>query len=343
MQLNGSGVDAAFANIDDAGAWRADAVPPGRLGWPEPPDSAALHGPAGALVELLAPKTEADPVALLINALVMFGSMAGRDVYRTVDDARHHPNLFANLVGVTSGGAKGRAWSRVKRLGPLVDDVWAENCVQSGLSSGEGLIFAIRDPIEKTEPVREKGQATGEYETVNTDPGVEDKRILFTATEFARELKVARRQGSTLSDVMRQGWDGEDLRILNNNSPIKSTNPHVSILGHITPSELLRYMDSTEIANGFANRFLWLCVRRSQFLAIPVNVKNSEIEPIAVRFRDALQYARDYPGEREFSSECRQAWIDRYPELAGNDSGWSASSLLAARRRFCALRSCIRY
>ncbi len=317
MPLNGLGVDTAFAAIDDASSWREDAAPPGRPGWPEPPDKAAFHGPAGELVELLAPKTEAAPVALLVNTLVMVGSMAGRDVYRTVDDSRHHPNLFVNLVGVTSGGAKGRAWSRVKRSGPLIDDVWAENCVQSGLSSGEGLIFAVRDPVEKTEPVREKGQATGEHETVITDPGVGDKRLLVTATEFAGPLKVARRQGSTLSDIMRQGWDGEDLRILNKNSPVKATGPHISILGHITPSELRRYMDSTEIANGFANRFIWICVRRAQFLAIPVNVKNSELEPIAVRFRDALQCARNHPGEREFSPECRQAWITtHYPEIA---------------------------
>ena len=84
--------------------------------------------------------------------------------------------------------------------------------------------------------------------------------------EFASVLKVAEREGSTLSATIRQAWDSGNLRILNKNSPARATGAHISILGHVTKAELLRYLTSTEAANGFANRFLWVCVRRSKCL-----------------------------------------------------------------------------
>jgi len=42
-----------------------------------------------------------------------------------------------------------------------------------------------------------------------------------------------------------------------------ATNPHVAITTHITLQELHARLDRVEIFNGFANRFLWLCVRRT--------------------------------------------------------------------------------
>jgi hypothetical protein len=38
---------------------------PAPAGWPAPPDQAAYHGLPGAIVQKIAPNTEADPVAIL--------------------------------------------------------------------------------------------------------------------------------------------------------------------------------------------------------------------------------------------------------------------------------------
>ncbi|MGH2364009.1 MAG: hypothetical protein ACRDHX_05075 [Chloroflexota bacterium] len=38
------------------------------------------------------------------------------------------------------------------------------------------------------------------------------------------------------------------------NSPTRATDSHVSVVGHITTDELLRYVNATELANGFLNR-----------------------------------------------------------------------------------------
>src|ERR1019366_9472857 len=160
---------------------------------------------------------------------------------------------------------KGSSLSQIKRLFSEVDPSWLSGCIQSGLSSGEGLINAVRDPTERREPIKKNGRVTG-YQTVITDHGVEDKRLLVVETEFASVLRILGREGNTLSATVRQAWDSGLLRILTKNSPAKATDAHIAIIGHITRDELRRYLDSTEVGNGFANRFLYVCVRRSKIL-----------------------------------------------------------------------------
>jgi hypothetical protein len=104
------------------------------------------------------------------------------------------------------------------------------------------------------------------YQEVLADEGVHDKRLMVYAPEFAAVLKVAGRDGNTLSATIRQAWDTGILRIMTKNNPAVATEAHISIVGHITKAELLRHLDATEKANGLANRFLWVCVKRSKLL-----------------------------------------------------------------------------
>jgi hypothetical protein len=125
-------------------------------------------------------------------------------------------------------------------------------------------MWAVRDPIEKTEVVREKGKPTKETITYEADPGVIDKRLLVMEPEFASVLQVMAREKNTLSAILRQAWDSTGvLRTLTKNSPVKATDANVSISGHITKDELLRHLTETEAANGFGNRFLWFCSKRA--------------------------------------------------------------------------------
>ena len=76
-------------------------------GWPEPLGPAALRGFAGQVVEQIAPTTEADPTAVLVQLLVAFGNLVGRGPYIGVDGHEHHANLFAVIVGDTSRAREG--------------------------------------------------------------------------------------------------------------------------------------------------------------------------------------------------------------------------------------------
>ena len=153
----------------------------------------------------------------------------------------------------------------------------------AALSSGEGLIWAVRDEIEKQEPIRDKKKTITGYQTVIEDKGVADKRLLVIEPEFASVLRVAGRDGNTLSTVYRQAWDSGLLRVLNKNSPVKATGAHISIIGHITRDELLMELSNNDKVNGFGNRNLWLCVQRSKFLPDGGDVDRLDLGPLISR------------------------------------------------------------
>lgn len=168
--------------------------------WPKPLGSEAFHGVLGEIVRAIEPHSESDPVALLVQLLVATGNALGRGPHWTVESSRHALNLFAVFVGETSKARKGTSWGHARRIVTDADSSWAARIV-SGLSSGEGLIWQVRDPIEKREPVKKKGRIDG-YETVVVDEGVEDKRLTVVEPEFASTLRVAGRDGSTLSSTV---------------------------------------------------------------------------------------------------------------------------------------------
>ncbi len=59
-------------------------------------------------------------------------------------------------------------------------------------------------------------------------------------------------------------WDGSDLCAHDGHRPLQATDAHISIVGHVTQSELAHHLSRTESHNGFANRCLWISVRAAQ-------------------------------------------------------------------------------
>ncbi len=278
-------------------------------------DEAACYGLAGEMVRMIDPHTEADPVALLAQLHAAFGSVIGRNPHFIAEADYHGLNLFAVLVGDTSKGRKGSSWGQVRRIFHGIDETWADGRVLSGLSSGEGLIWAVRDEITKQEPIRDKGRATGEYQTVVVDPGVDDKRLFVLEPEFASTIRVLERDGSTLSPVIRQAWDTGNLRTMTKNNPARATGAHISIVAHITRDELLRLLNTTEAGNGFCNRFLWLCVRRSKSLPEGGQIQSADLAPLVARLKDAERFARSV-GELRRDEKARTMWREVYPALS---------------------------
>ena len=75
--------------------------------FPERLSEVAYYGLAGEIVRRIEPHTEADPVALLIQILVVFGNVIGRAAHAIADGSRHALNLFAVVVGESSKSRKG--------------------------------------------------------------------------------------------------------------------------------------------------------------------------------------------------------------------------------------------
>jgi hypothetical protein len=188
-----------------------------------------------------------------------------------------------------------------------------------GLSSGEGLLWAVRDPIQRTEAVREKGKPTGETVTYEIDPGVTDKRLLVVEPEFASVPQVMGREKNTLSAILRQAWDSTGiLRTMTKNSPAKATGAHISIIGHITKDELGRHLTEAEAANGFGNRFLWICTKRAQFL--PEGGGQPDYSSLVQYLHNSLELARQMePLQRD--DQARAVWADIYRKLSSDRPG----------------------
>jgi hypothetical protein len=277
--------------------------------WPDPPTPEAYTGLAGDIVRAIEPHTEADPVALLAHVLVGFGSLIGRTAHYVVEATRHYANEFVVLVGRTAKGRKGTAEDRVRAILKLVDEEWDRDHVVDGLSSGEGIIWAVRDPIWKEDK-------TGERELV--DAGVRDKRLQVVAPEFASVLRVLLREGNTLSPVLRKAWDSGSLRTLTKNSPACATGAHISMIAHITEEELRRYLDRTEAANGYANRHLYLCVRRARELPWGGGVVASEA--LSARLSAAVLHGRRTE-KVTMDMPARQAWERVYSALSRERDG----------------------
>ena len=282
-------------------------------------DEAAYFGWPGEVVRAIDPHTEADPVLVLATALVMGGNVLGRGPRFNVGDVPHHCNLNAAAAGRTSKGRKGTSLASVRRIVVAADESWAAR-EQGGLSSGEGLIWAVRDPISKTMPVKEKGRTTG-TETVIVDDGVDDKRLLNVEEELASVLKASGRDGSILSETIRRAWDGREvLRTMTKNSPAVATGAHVSILAHITFDELRVTLTETEKANGLANRYVWLVARRSKTLPEPTRLDDGTVTQLARRLTAARATAIR-TGTYTRTENARALWKHVYGELSDEVPG----------------------
>ena len=217
----------------------------------------AFHGLAGEVVARILPNTESDAAALLLQYLTSFGNAIGRRSYYQIEQTKHYTNLFAVLVGQTSTSRKGTSARRIRAIFEIADREWARNRVLSGMSSGEGLVWAVRDAVY--------AMRKGEEELI--DPGVTDKRLYLIESEFYQALTTMKREGSTQSRIVRDAWDCVDvLGNLTKHSPTHATEAMISIVGHITANELRQSLDHTSMSNGYANRFLFACVKRSKLL-----------------------------------------------------------------------------
>ena len=282
-------------------------------------DGAAFHGPAGDIVHAIEPHSEADPVATLVTVLGGFGNIVGPIPYFRVEHTHHHLILFAVLVGTTSKARKGTSLSTPKRMFSEIDSDWTENRLTGGLSSGEGLIYAVRDRRDEKRPIKEGGRVVG-YESVMVDEGVSDKRLMLVEEELSQALKVMSREGNILSATIRQAWDGGNLNPLTKNNPIRATGAHISIVGHITREELLRYLNATEQANGFANRFLWLSVSRSKCIPNPTGVPADVLFPLTETLAERVAAARRI-GEIRRDAVAEEIWAGVYPALSEGKPG----------------------
>ena len=277
-----------------------------RNDWPAPLADAAYYGSAGKFVQAISPLTEADPAALLLHYLAYTGILLGRKSRALIGMDEHPARHNVLIIGPTgSGGRKGTSETPNRELIKRVDPLMGSR-IKSGLVSGEGIVWVIRDPKRNADDE--------EYEEDVSD----DKRLITIETEFASLLQVIKRSSNTTSATIRAAWDGKPLETLAKNKPARCAEPHVAVIGHITPDELKGLADNIDINNGLLNRFIWCAAKRSKLLprghAIPPATFNTLVTALA----DVLGWARQHAGEVTLSPEAEGLWIEWY-------TGWMAT------------------
>jgi hypothetical protein len=286
--------------------------------FPEPMDIDAWHGLAGEFVAAVRLFSEASDESLMAHFLTAAAALIGPKVHAEAGDANHPARLNIALVGESSKGRKGSSWQPVRRLLDLAASGFTSGNVVGGLSSGEGLIWAVRNPITKLETVG-KG-AERRREEVEVDPGVSDKRLLVVESELAMALRVMQRDGNTLTAVIREAWDKSELATLVKNSPARATGAHICIAGHVTREELIRYLDRTELANGFANRFLFFASKRSRVLPEGESAPLEVLTPVAEQLREVCEWGST-PRLLHRDDEAATLWREMYAELSEGRPG----------------------
>ena len=262
---------------------------------PEPTlDPAALYGIAGRTVKALRPHTEACDATILVSLLVSIGNAAGRSPHVIVESDRHGVNLFATLVGESSRARKGTAAGRVAAIMRVAEPDWFASAQFSGFGSGEGVIAELGD--------EERG----------------DHRLLVDERELSSLLTAAARADSILSAIIRNAWDGVPLRTRTKHGRVVVDQHHVSVMGHITRDELERKLNASELANGFANRFLWVHTCRERLLPHGGRLGPDEITVLGERLGKALHAARRIELVTR-TIVARKLWEDIYADLAASE------------------------
>jgi hypothetical protein len=213
------------------------------------------------------------------------------------------------LVGATSKARKGTSAGRVRQILFPIDELW--KC-KGGLSSGEGLIDQIKDQITRYDPKNKT------MEVVH--PGVADKRLLVAEAEFAAVLRVCERHGNSLPMILRNAWDCLTLETMVKNSPLKATNPHVSVSAHITEEELRMNLTRTDMASGSANRFIYPLVKRSKYLPDGGNLTEEEILRLSNLVKAAVDTVKNY-GRITMTVEANKLWHGIYKDLSAGQPG----------------------
>ena len=289
----------------------------------------ACPGILGDFVSLATRDSEADPAAVCITALVRFcaevyGIAPNRGPHILVGETVHPPRLFAVICGNSSKARKGTSRYPVAKLfsralcqsSELRDLRLPIPARESGgpLSTGEGLAYHVRD---MTDAEIERLQKQNPEKDIHDK---DDKRLIIMDEEFASGLACTKREGNTLSMGIRCFWDSGDYSPLTKNNPITVKGAHINIITHITMQELAVCLAEVQAFNGFGNRFLWICARRSKLVALPAPMPEHDLAPIQ-REMWRLTATAQKRGAITMSPDCLEYWQSIYPDLSKEHTG----------------------
>jgi hypothetical protein len=273
-----------------------------------------MYGIAGDIARKASKYCEAHPAGMYLDLIVSLGSIIGRGPFFTVGSTRHYTNEFMIRVGTTSTARKGTGRDAIDEPLKLVDGNWYNYRVMSGFGSGEAIVGQIADPMPQS--IADKKSSSG-FKNV-TRPGVTDKRLCIREGEMASVFQLAGKKESRADIILRDGWDGKPLHNLVKGRTEGISNsagcmePHLSISGDTTRSELKRRMPEGADQNGFGNRFLYAYVQRVKLC--PMGGPPIDWTQEIVKLHDIVAFARTRRCVA-LTKAATKAWHRMYVEM----------------------------
>jgi hypothetical protein len=262
-------------------------------------DPAVFDCYLGHLVHQVEATSEADPIAVLASLLCAAGVHLGQGPHVRAGDDPHPLLVWPLIVGRTSAGRKGTSWSTAKRLVAATDERFTRANIKSGLSSGEGLAQCFALPDDTDEHAADEPR---------------DLRLMVMEPEWGGVMAKMRREGNSLSAILRAAWEGGDLSTLTVNARVAPSS-HVGILAHITPQEFRAKVSDSDLAGGTYNRFLPIAVARSKFLPFSQGADPELVRQLGASLVDRLTAGAQL-GTLGFTDAAADLWRALYIELS---------------------------
>ena len=218
------------------------------------------------------------------------------------DGAQHPGRLFAVIVGDSAKARKGTSWAQVRRIMEIAEPAFTKDRIAGGFGSGEALVDSVAEG--------------------------EDERLMVVEPEWSRVLSVGKRDGATLSQLLRQAWDGDRLAVRSRSATATADGAHIAVLGHITTEELRAKLVDTEVANGFANRHLFVLAKRSKLLPHGGRLSDEEVSDLGQMTRVAISAASQV-GRLARTAEAEALWERLYVDMAEDEPGGLLGSAIA--------------
>ena len=272
------------------------------------PSEEIFHGPLGDIVDILDPHTEADPIGVLMSLMTMYSVAIGPEPSVKVGNTNQKLAVWTILAGDSGVGRKGTATGDarmvVEKAIPHLFDRTSH--LVSAPNSGAGFVADLHSRALQNDWVVKKEDEDGEEYVTGLLPGFP---ALMIVPEMAAVFRT-NRVDTTLSQNLREAWEGGSLSNVTKKESIVVDSPHVGIIGHITPTELETSLSESDSGGGTANRLLWVFVERSKRLKLGGNLTSEELEKAASMFKEAVDFAADFGGTVTLSQEAKKYWLD---------------------------------
>lgn len=264
-------------------------------------------------VKLTLPVVETDINNLVCDFLACAGAAIGLRAYAMHHYDKHPAATFHLLIADTTVG-KGTAFNCVNALFRMAVPDWMK-CLRRSMRSQQALYRMLSRVSVKELGVVE----TDDESKPIPNPEYTEGRLLIRSTEVSAIFKSMRADWSTLSQGLREAYDGGPLsnEVSKDEDCIRVNEPYaLALSGDVVPWELSEVIESVDFANGLANRLVW-CVAH-QTKAIPRATHTPDYTELAARLRRVIPEAPI--GEISYSEAGAAAWDTWFcslPRLTG--------------------------